>query len=369
GANKTYGDQIHNVVIRDNLIDRTGNPDEPKHVLRIIHSWCSTCPGNIFENNTVLDGSMEPDNTAPTISNINTSGITGSSATITWTTNEAADSQVEFGTTTSLGTNTPLVTTMQTSHTINLSSLTADTTYYYKVKSKDSAGNLAVSSQKTFTTQTSDPAPTSDPEPTSDPAPTSDPTPTPTDTSSENETIVSNGDLIKVEDSPHIYTVKDGKRHRIPDIATFEAKGYMWENIKTVTQTKLDSIEESFTLLPEGSLIRAVGDIDVYIVKYVGTKQFKRLILSPHVFESYGHLRWEDIQDIPQSTVDAFITSNLVRAESDSRVFLLVPNGDTGTRKWIKSADAFQRLNYDWDAVYIINNQDRDAYGEGEAIE
>ncbi|MDX1535852.1 MAG: LamG-like jellyroll fold domain-containing protein, partial [Candidatus Spechtbacterales bacterium] len=152
GANKTYGDQIHNVVIRDNLIDRTGNPDEPKHVLRIIHSWCSTCPGNIFENNTVLDGSTEPDNTPPTISNINASGITGSSATITWTTNEQADSQVEFGTTTSLGTNTPLVTTMQTSHTINLSNLTENTTYYYKVKSKDSAGNLAVSSQKTFTT-------------------------------------------------------------------------------------------------------------------------------------------------------------------------------------------------------------------------
>src|SRR3989344_9224496 len=49
--------------------------------------------------------------------------------------------------------------------------------------------------------------------------------------------------------------------------------------------------------LPEGALIRAAGDIDVYIVKYVGAKKFKRLVLSPSVFDNYGHLRWEDIRE------------------------------------------------------------------------
>ena len=121
--------------------------------------------------------------------------------------------------------------------------------------------------------------------------------------------------------------------------------------------------------IPEGGLIRAVGDIDVWIVKYVGTKRFKRLILSPHVFESYGHLRWEDVREASQSTVDSYITSDLVRADGDTRVFRLFPSGDAGERRWIKTADAFNRLSFDWDAIYIINSVDRDSYIDGPAIE
>ena len=49
-----------------------------------------------------------------------------------------------------------------------------------------------------------------------------------------------------------------------------------------------------------GDLIRnpnAEGDAkyDIYIVKLVGEKKFKRLILSPHVFDSYGHLNWDNV--------------------------------------------------------------------------
>jgi hypothetical protein len=41
-----------------------------------------------------------------------------------------------------------------TSHAINVSGLTASTTYYYIVKSVDASGNLATSTEKTFTTLT-----------------------------------------------------------------------------------------------------------------------------------------------------------------------------------------------------------------------
>ena len=43
------------------------------------------------------------DTTAPTISAVAASGVTSSSAIITWTTNERASSQVEYGLTTSYG--------------------------------------------------------------------------------------------------------------------------------------------------------------------------------------------------------------------------------------------------------------------------
>ena len=118
----------------------------------------------------------------------------------------------------------------------------------------------------------------------------------------------------------------------------------------------------------EGGLIRANGDIDVYIVKYVGTKKFKRLILSPQVFNSYQHLHWSDIKVVDQSVVNSFTTSDLVRALNDLKVYKLTPAGDTGQRQWVETADAFIVMGFDWDAIYQINQTDRNSYINGPAI-
>jgi hypothetical protein len=92
------------------------------------------------------------DTTAPTISGVASSSLTPSGATVTWTTNEAADSQVEYGTTTSYGSSTTLDTSLVTSHSVALSGLSASTTYHYRVKSKDASSNLATGTDNTFTT-------------------------------------------------------------------------------------------------------------------------------------------------------------------------------------------------------------------------
>ncbi|MCG3111308.1 MAG: fibronectin type III domain-containing protein [Candidatus Manganitrophus sp. SB1] len=92
------------------------------------------------------------DTTPPTISNVVSGSITETGATISWATNEASDSQVEYGTTTSYGNITNLNTAMVTSHTVALSGLSPSTLYHYRVLSKDSAGNLATSGDFTFTT-------------------------------------------------------------------------------------------------------------------------------------------------------------------------------------------------------------------------
>lgn len=84
--------------------------------------------------------------------------------------------------------------------------------------------------------------------------------------------------------------------------------------------------------IKDGDLIRAIDGFDVWIVKYVNGKKFKRLILNPEVFNMYGHLRWEDIKDVDSSIVDSFIESTLVRAVGDSRVYKLYPTGDTGKK-------------------------------------
>ena len=112
----------------------------------------------------------------------------------------------------------------------------------------------------------------------------------------------------------------------------------------------------------EGDLIRAINDIDVWIVKYMGAKKFKRLILNPDVFNMYGHLNWGDIKDIDASVVNSFTESTLIRAAGDTKVYKLYPAGDTGKKRWIETAEIFLAWDFDWDAVYTINEFDRDSY-------
>lgn len=91
------------------------------------------------------------DTTPPVISAVQTTNIGANSATITWSTDELATSQVDYGTTTSYG-STELSSNYTTSHSIILSGLTANTTYNYQVSSTDGASNTSSSSNYTFTT-------------------------------------------------------------------------------------------------------------------------------------------------------------------------------------------------------------------------
>jgi hypothetical protein len=93
------------------------------------------------------------DATAPIISSVTATGVAASKATISWTTNEAADSQVEYGLTTAYGSATTVDGARVTSHAIALGGLSGGTLYHYRVLSRDASGNLRVSGDFTFTTR------------------------------------------------------------------------------------------------------------------------------------------------------------------------------------------------------------------------
>ncbi|MDD5688275.1 MAG: Ig-like domain-containing protein [Elusimicrobia bacterium] len=89
--------------------------------------------------------------TPPIITNVRAS-VTTNGAIITWTTDENSDTQVGYGTTTALGTVSPLDINMTRLHSVSITGLLKNKTYYYKVYSRDSSDNLATSSQYSFKT-------------------------------------------------------------------------------------------------------------------------------------------------------------------------------------------------------------------------
>src|SRR5205823_10117096 len=85
--------------------------------------------------------------TPPTISGVRATALDHTSAVIRWTTNEPATSQVQYSTDPSFPPaatlSSPIDTTLVTSHAIVLSGLTANATYYYRVRSANRAGTVA----------------------------------------------------------------------------------------------------------------------------------------------------------------------------------------------------------------------------------
>ena len=94
------------------------------------------------------------DTTPPVISEVDASHITESNITINWVTNEPATSQVEYGETDDYGSTTLLDEELVTSHNVTLTELELKTTYHFRVKSVDEAGNEVLSDDYTFTTKT-----------------------------------------------------------------------------------------------------------------------------------------------------------------------------------------------------------------------
>jgi hypothetical protein len=94
---------------------------------------------------------------APVISNVSFSGVTSGTATITWTTDEASSSVVNYGATSGYGSTTS-VAALVTSHSVTLTGLTPNTTYNFDVASANAANASSTSGNFTFKT-TSNTAP------------------------------------------------------------------------------------------------------------------------------------------------------------------------------------------------------------------
>lgn len=113
---------------------------------------CQVLPPGIAKKLGII---LTPDVTPPVISAVAVSHIASTTATVAWVTNESTKSKVYYSTTTPLVFSTALNisnNSFVTSHSLDLTGLTASTTYYYAVESKDISNNIATSTEKSFET-------------------------------------------------------------------------------------------------------------------------------------------------------------------------------------------------------------------------
>jgi hypothetical protein len=117
------------------------------------------------------------DKTAPVISALIEENLSRGSVSIQWTTDEIATSQVEYGLTPQYGKKTTQNRGFSLYHAALLSDLKDNTTYYYRVISRDQSGNTKTSSGYSFKTP---PSPVGEATVSPIVTPSSTPTPSPT---------------------------------------------------------------------------------------------------------------------------------------------------------------------------------------------
>lgn len=100
-----------------------------------------------------------------------------------------------------------------------------------------------------------------------------------------------------------------------------------------------------------GSLIRAINDFKVYIIN----NNYIRHILDGKIFDFYGHLNWNTIQEVDLSIVNSYQESFLIRADNDYKVYKIIDN----KKHWLNiTAKEFVDLGYSWNEIYIINEEE-----------
>ena len=87
----------------------------------------------------------------PSLSEIAARSEASGSAVITWTTDQAADAEVDYGLTAAYGNTASAAGPPTTSHAVTLSGLAAGSLYHYRVKSRSTDGISSITGDFTFT--------------------------------------------------------------------------------------------------------------------------------------------------------------------------------------------------------------------------
>jgi PKD repeat protein len=112
--------------------------------------------GNVASSEDSTFRTLPIDVSPPQISDVHARYVTATTARITWRTDEASTSYVDFGISSSYG-STQGNGTLTTIHSVEIGPLTLNTLYHYQVRSADVGSYESVGDDRTFTTRNEDP--------------------------------------------------------------------------------------------------------------------------------------------------------------------------------------------------------------------
>lgn len=160
--------------------------------------------------------------------------------------------------------------------------------------------------------------------------------------------------LLRAKNDGKVYQIINGRKRHVPSAQAFVNLGLNWNDVAEVEQSQVDTY-------PRFYLARAEGDSKVY---YISGSGYKKWIRNIEIFNSYDN-KWDDVALVSQKDLDIYPDVNLIRAKGGERVYKL----EGSTKRWVKTAEIFNKLGYDWGAILTVNETEFDFYSEGNAIE
>jgi len=264
--------------------------------------------------------------------------------------------------------------------------LTDGTSYYYTVRSVDTAGNESANTNQVSGTPTTAGSSTQAPGSTDEPVNTI-PGSSVTDTSSSDQqsgatqtnnnsytyfAVHPNGTLATSPNTRSVYLLDHGQKHPIATAAIFEARGYKWKDIITIQDSELNLYPtgSSITTYPDGTLLKG-SDNKVYVVSD-GTKRY---ITGPALFADLGY-QWSDVLSVSSGHLSLYsdgtdITSStshpngaLVKTSNGTSIYLL----ESGVKRGIATPQIFEARGYKWNQVISITQTELASYATGADI-
>ena len=160
--------------------------------------------------------------------------------------------------------------------------------------------------------------------------------------------------LLRAIGHQKVYRIVNEKRLWVPTISVFNAQGLKWDDIQDVSEIEVNQY-------PRLKLARVTGDPKVY---YLTESGLKRWIPTAEVFNSYNN-KWEDVVEIDVTNLNAYPDSILIRLGNGVKVYKI----ENGKKRWIKAAEAFINLGYDWNNIAPVNETELNYYPVGSDIE
>jgi len=214
--------------------------------------------------------------------------------------------------------------------------------------------------------------------------------------------------LLQASGDNKVYTIVDGKKQLIRNVAEFNQKGYQWSDLNVVSQKTLDSYETI-----DSGLLQFAGDSKIYrIVKgrllwiptieifnrqnlywedvqkkskiernkyvvtrliksvdddrifYINSAGLKKHIINTEVFNLYNN-RYEDVVEVNAETLNSFETVAFFKGVYDNKVYKIVGN----TKVWMKTSDAFIKAGGDWSKIAEVNANELSVYKDAGSLE